>query len=76
MLQINLPKKGHGRLIAADRLVLPLGFGKFGMSLRLIFKKQGHRLLIAAAIKLLPYGSGNFGHDSSLGKFDVNWGNF
>ena len=31
---------------------------------------------LTASVDVLPRGSGNFGHDPSLGRFDVDWGNF
>ena len=64
--------------LAATTLVLPLGLGKFRHVLEVDFKKikKGQFLLIAAAKELLSHGSGNFDHIPSLGKFDVNWGNF
>ena len=38
--------------------------------------KKGQLLLVAASMELLSHGSANFGHDPSLGKSDVDWGNF
>ena len=56
--------------------VLPLGLGKLGYVLEIDLQKQRSSRASRCVDGCLPRGSGGFGLDSSLGKFDVNWGNF
>ena len=44
VLQVDLQKKGHGRLIAAAMLVLPHGLAKFGHVLEVDLQKKGQLL--------------------------------
>ena len=63
------------KVIAAPVDVLSYDLGKFGMCLKLILKKKSSPAN-CCTMDASPRGQGNFGHNPSLGRFNVDWGNF